>query len=145
MPLPNGLSPVETGRLGLWLLGQRNRRAAARRRASPTRVYPDTLVGRWCSLRVPWKAQEYPGPRRLLAELCGAVSPMHARRWISGERLLPAPYARLLAYDLERWVDQAQRLIHDLKEYARKREEEITHQRNSALRGRGAIVSRTGR
>ena len=37
LPLPQGLSPVEAGRIGLWLLGKRNHRAAARRRASPSR------------------------------------------------------------------------------------------------------------
>jgi hypothetical protein len=151
MPLPIGLSPVDAGRLGLWLLGKRNHRAAARRRVHPSRAYPDTLVGRWCSICAPWKAQEYPGPRRLLAALCG-VSPLYARRWIGGKVPLPAQNALRLADYLETRVERAQALIRDLREHARNREREVRASQAVAARrlaapapGARVVVRRTGR
>jgi hypothetical protein len=134
MPLPNGLSPIDAGRLGLWLLGKRNHRAAARRRVHPTRVYKDAPLGHWASVVAPWRAQEYPGPYRLIAALCG-VSDRTAKRWMACPDELPASHARRLADYIRRFDGPA--VARELEVYAAARD--------AAIKARGRRARRAGR
>jgi hypothetical protein len=121
LPLPQGLSPVEAGRIGLWLLGKRNHRAAARRRAMPSRAYGRSLADRFRGLITPWRVYEYPGTLRLMAELCG-VRVDTARNWCKREYRLPPHQARRMARYLRTHAAEGLALA-DALEAAAKEEE----------------------
>ena len=92
------MNPVEAGRFGLWLLGQRNRRAASRRRALPSRVYDKSLADRFRGLITPWRVYEYPGTIVLMAQLC-SVGVGTARTWCNrGYQLAPHQARRMAGY-----------------------------------------------
>lgn len=95
LELPFGLDPVTAGRFGLWLLGKRNHLRAQRRSVSASRVPGSGLAQRFLSLTAPWTVEEYPGRRRLLAELCG-VSVATTDDWLYREQRLPPRHARRL-------------------------------------------------
>jgi hypothetical protein len=99
----------------LWLLGMRNHRAAARRRVHPTRVYKDGPLGHWASIAAPWRAQESPGPYRLIAALCG-VSDRTAKRWMACPDELPSSHARRLAEYVRKFDGPA--VARELETYA---------------------------
>jgi hypothetical protein len=119
--LPPGITPVEAGRLGLWLLGQRNHRAASRRRASPSRVYNRSLADRFRGLITPWRVYEYPGTLAFMAELCG-VGVDTARNWCKRGYRLPPHQAREMARYLRIHVAEELALA-DALEAAAKQEE----------------------
>jgi hypothetical protein len=93
--LPAGLTPVQAGRLGLWLLGRRQHRAALRRRAIPKRAYKPTPLGSVCNIFVPWSVHEYPGASLWLAQVLG-IRRSTADRYLRMPRI-PASHARRMA------------------------------------------------
>jgi len=119
MSLPAGLSPVEAGRLGLWLLSRRSHNAAQRRIAFPSRGGRRELIHRWCALIVPWKIYEYPGAERMLATLCD-ISPASAHQYLKASwgNKLPRVHARRLAQYLESHASQCDALARELRAYA---------------------------
>jgi hypothetical protein len=117
MTLPSGLSPVDAGRFGLWLLSRRSHRAAQRRSAFTNRVWRSSTWGnRFERLITPWRIFEYPGTSAFLAHLCG-VSRSTARGWIYGKHL-PARHASRLAHYLEAHASACDGLAHELRSYA---------------------------
>lgn len=122
VPLPPGLSPVDAARLGLWLLGVRNRRAAARRRGFPTHVYNRNLADRFRGLITPWRVHEYPGTVWLMAEICG-VKRESARQWCTGTNRLAPHQSRRLADYLRGHAASEIALAQELEEEARKIEQ----------------------
>ena len=140
-PLPSGLSPVVAGRLGLWLLGKRNHKAAQRRVAFPTREHGETtLAGRFARLIVPWKIYEYPAPQRFLSELLG-IAPSYARNLLkpSWDKKLPAKHARALANYLEKRASQCEALAHELRDYASQMERSKIYDKRGLRRRRTVI------
>src|SRR5262245_42930550 len=136
MPLPDGLSPVDAARLGLWLLGKRDHRAAIRRRVHPTRVYKDGPLGRWASIAAPWRAQESPGPYRLIAGICD-VSDRTAKRWMACPHELPSSHARQLADYIRRFDGLA--VARELEAYAATRDAAKQVRTRVARTGRSAL------
>src|ERR1700720_3689012 len=94
--LPAGLDPVQAGRFGLWLLGQRSHRRAQLRTVSASRVPGSSLAQRFVLLFMPWRITQYPGRHRFLPVLCG-VSIGTARLWLYREEKLPPKHARRMA------------------------------------------------
>jgi hypothetical protein len=121
LPLPQGLNPVDAGRLGLWLLGRRNQRAASRRRARPSHVYNRSLADRFRGLITPWRVHEYPGTLAFMAELCG-VGVGTARNWCKRGYRLPPHQARRMARYLRIYAAEGLALA-DALEAAAKEEE----------------------
>jgi hypothetical protein len=126
--LPHGLTPVDAGRLGLWLLGQRNHRRAVKRRERRyrTRVYPiGGLVARWARICAPWYAYEYPGAEILLMRVCGiseaTAEDLLARSDASGR--LSVRNARKLADYVERFDGPA--VARELRAYADERDRRL--------------------
>jgi hypothetical protein len=127
MPLPPGLSPVDAGRFGLWLLGKRNHRAAERRRRSSFRAYSGTLLSRFASIVSPWKVYEYPGAEVLIGRLCG-VSEGRAHNLLCQRGAeLPSHHARVLADYVERFDGPA--VARELRTYAAERDKKIKPRR----------------
>jgi len=122
MPLPPGLDPVTAGRFGLWLLGQRNHRAAIRRRHSPFRVYRAGVVCRFASVVCPWLVKDYPGAQVLIAGLCG-VSEDTANDWLRQKKPVPSRHARTLADFIERFDGPA--VARELRAYADERDKRV--------------------
>jgi hypothetical protein len=138
MPLPPGLTPVEAGRAGLWLLGQRKHRSSLhRRKRNPLRAFKPTLLGRFAMIACPWKIVDYPSAEMLVAQLCGlshgTVELMLCLRDL-GNRL-SAPNARTLADYIERFDGVS--LARELREYA--------DARDARIGVRKPRVQRTGR
>jgi hypothetical protein len=126
LPLPPGMTPVEAGRIGLWLMGQRNQRAASRRRALPSRVYGRSLADRFRGLITPWLVHEYPGTLVLMAdvlmaELCG-VKPDTARNWCKRGHRLPPHQARRMAGYLRTRAAEELALADELEAMAKQEE-----------------------
>ena len=94
-PLPPGLDPVQAGRFGLWLLGQRSHRRALSRTVSVSRVPNARIASRFLYLFVPWKVHEYPGGHQVLAELCG-VKRHTVRDWLYTSRPIPERHRETL-------------------------------------------------
>jgi hypothetical protein len=123
MPLPPGLSPVDAGRLGLWLLGQRNHRAAVkRRRPYRHRVYLSPPAARWARVAACWSVGSYPGAEVLISQLCD-VSESTAKHWLRSHRDLPAHHARTLADYVEGFDGPA--VARMLREYADARDKRL--------------------
>jgi len=122
MPLPPGLDPVTAGRFGLWLLGQRNHRAAQRRRRGSLRVYPASDASRFARLVCPWIIAEYPGAEVLISQLCG-VSEVTAEGWLRRTKPLPSRHARVLADYVERFDGVG--VARELRAYADERDKRI--------------------
>ncbi len=93
--LPPGLTPIQAGRFGLWLLGKRSHARAMKRTCSVSREPSRSAVGQFGDLTVPWTVHEYPGLYRFIADLL-QVSRSTAHGLISGKPL-PAKHARRLA------------------------------------------------
>jgi hypothetical protein len=121
MPLPPGLSPVEAGRIGLWLLGKRNQRAAIRRRRNTFRAYGPALINRFTRIVCPWLACEYPGAEFFISRLCG-VSPRTVEGWIRG-RSLSSRHARTLADYIEDFDGPG--VARELRAYADERDKRV--------------------
>jgi len=90
--LPPGLTPVQAGRFGLWLLGRRSHARAKKRRFHVSREPGYGLVSRFITLLLPWTIEEYPGHLRALSELFG-VSPRTVEDWLYRPERLPAKQA----------------------------------------------------
>lgn len=125
--MPPGLSPVDAGRLGLWLLSRRSHQAAKRRRAFPSHEWHTSFAGRWARLITPWRVFEYPGASMMLAHLC-EVKRETARGWIYGKRL-PARHALRLAVHLEQHASACEALAHELRAYAGARDRKFSNGR----------------
>ncbi len=127
MPLPPGLSPVDAGRLGLWLLGRRNHRAAIkRRRPYRHRAYLRTPAARWAAVAAPWRSDSYPGAEVLISQLCG-VGEKQAHRWLRSHREMTSAHALILADYVERFDGPA--VARMLREYADERDRRIKPRR----------------
>src|SRR5271166_2945602 len=126
MGLPPGLTPVEAGRMGLWLLGRRNHHAAIkrRRRRYQQRGYVgDTLISRWSRIAAPWRWNGYPGAELLLVEVCG-VAEGTAHNWLQRRvERISAQHARELADYIEPYDGPA--VARELRAYADRREAEL--------------------
>jgi hypothetical protein len=120
--LPQGLSPVQAGRLGLWLLGNRAQKAAAKRIAFPP-VCPVTapITRRYASLMVRWRICEYPGAARFLSALLG-IAPSYARNLLKPSGVLRAHHALRLAESLDYHASQCDALAAELRAYAREQD-----------------------
>jgi hypothetical protein len=95
-PLPAGVTPVQAGRFGLWLLGKRNQAKAARRRGIVTRAYTRSRLDALSGLTVPWTVNEYPGAYRFFSEILG-VSRQSVKRWLASDHGLPRKQALRLS------------------------------------------------
>ena len=117
--MPSGLSVVDAGRIGLWLLSRRSHRAKQRRVAFPDRVWPQTLVLRWVRMIAPWRVYEYPGAAVVISSLCG-IAPSYAWNLLkpSWANKLPPQHARKLAEYLEGHASECEALAHELRSYA---------------------------
>lgn len=124
MALPPGLTPVEAGRIGLWLLGKRKQRQAqaARESAFFLRAFGPSFAGRFCAIVTPWKMGSYMRGEFLLARLC-AVSERRAEAWLSTRLMLPARHARTMADYVERFDGVG--LARELRAYADERDAKI--------------------
>jgi len=117
MPLPAGLTPIDAGRCGLWLLALRSHKAASKRIAFPQRhVWLSSFAARVGKILTPWRIHEYPGTSRFLAGLCG-VSRQTAYGWIYGKRL-PRKHAIRLSQYLEQHASECEALARELRAYA---------------------------
>ena len=108
--------------MGLWLLGNRNHRAAQRRNAFVERVYPVSgLQRRWVRLVCRWSIYEYPGWTRAFAVALGIPLPTAKNYLFREDRNLPFKHAvRLLELSKEyeaEWRD----LVRDLEAYVAER------------------------
>ena len=121
MPLPPGLDAVTAGRFGLWLLGQRNHRAALRRRRHEQRVYRPNALGRFAGLVCPWFVRSYPGAEVLISRICG-VTEGTAEQRLCGQTL-PSHQARTLADYVERFDGPA--VARELRAYAAERDKRV--------------------
>jgi hypothetical protein len=121
LSLPPGLTPVDAGRLGLWLLGKRNHRAASRRRALPSRVYGRSLADRFRGLITPWRVYEYPGTLAFMAELCG-VGVETVRNWCKRGYRLPPHQARRMSGYLRSHAAEELALADELEAIAKQEE-----------------------
>ena len=124
MQLPPGLSRIDAGRIGLWLLGGRQHAAAQKRRAFPTRVCngTSTLAARFAQLICPWRTYEYAGSRVILGAILG-VNPQYAKNLMqAGYRSrLPPKHAQRLAGFLELHASKCDALARELRAYAQDR------------------------
>jgi len=121
--LPHGWTPVQVGRVGLWLLSRRSHRAAQRRVAFPYRAWPSSFANRFARLITPWRVYEYPGARIVLAEIL-RIAPSSAAQLLkpSAGTKLPAKHAVTLARYLESHASECDALAAELKVYAKVRD-----------------------
>jgi hypothetical protein len=136
MPLPPGLTPVEAGRIGLWLLGQRKRRAGLhRRKRNPQRAFNLSLLGRFGLIACPWRIVDYPSAEMLIAQLTGlSMSTVDVMLRLRRPDMA-ARHARTLADYIERFDGVG--LARELREYA--------DARDARIGKRAPRVRRTGR
>lgn len=114
MALPAGLSPVEAGRFGLWLLAKR-KQARAKAPVFPERAYAHNFAGDFAHLVTPWRLSGYAGPVRVLSHVCG-VSKNTARRWLRGAGEVPRKHRLTLAGFLTSHASMCEALAHELRE-----------------------------
>jgi hypothetical protein len=121
--LPQGLSPVQAGRLGLWLLGRRSHKAASLRIAFPQRepLRQSRLIARFKRLMTPWKVYEYPGADRFVAALLG-ISESYAHALSKPSTHVAAKHATRLAHYLQNHASQCDALAAELRAYAREQD-----------------------
>jgi hypothetical protein len=119
--LPAGLTPVQVGRMGLWLLGKRNQARARRRTYEVTRALEGhTLNRRWVRLVCRWSIAEYPGWIRAFASALG-LEPRTAKAYLMQRNRLPVKHAvRLLELSRE-YRSEWDELIIDLEAYVAER------------------------
>ena len=115
--IPANVSPIDAGRLGLWLLSKRSHNAAQKRVAFPQRDWPSTLAKAWERLIAPWYVFQYPGAPKILAAILG-VSLGTARQLLKPGVTLPAKHARRMADFLANHASQCDALAHELRVYA---------------------------
>ena len=136
MPEPQSFDPVAAGRLGLWLLGKRNQKAAQRRVAFPTRVNPGKIFSsRFARLITPWKIYEYPGVERFLSGLLG-ISHAYAHNLLKPSHKLSAKHARKLAAYLSDHAAQCEALAAEMRDYASQTERSKIYDKTVARRRR---------
>lgn len=128
MEAPRPRNEVERAWNFLQLLGQRSSARSRRRVVVPrksVRLARRTLLDRFVEYVCPWNVSEYPGPYRLIAELCRVSgSGASIRRWRREPDKMPAYQAMRLARYLEERVAGEVALIRDLEAYALKHEAE---------------------
>lgn len=117
MTIPANVSPIDAGRLGLWLLSRRSHKAAQKRVAFPQRAWASTLAKAWERLIAPWYVFQYPGAPKILAAVLG-VSPSYARQLLKPGVKLPPKHARRMADYLTNHASQCEALAHELRDYA---------------------------
>lgn len=121
MTIPANVSPIDAGRLGLWLLSRRSHNAAQKRVAFPQRDWASTLSKAWERLIAPWYVYQYPGAPKILAAVLG-VSPSYARQLLKPGVKLPPKHARRMADFLGNHASQCEALAHELRDYAQQQE-----------------------
>lgn len=135
--LPTGVSPQQAGRAWawVWLQGKRNHEAAKRRRALPETEYGSSITEIVVKLFAPWKIEEYPGPSRYIAAVCG-VAWSTARGWFYGKPL-PLKHARRLLSMVELRTAEGLELAEKLRTYIAETEASRKPAGFAARRGRG--------
>ena len=118
--LPPGLDPVTAGRWGLWLLGQRSKRAAAKRTHVGIRECGYGPVRDFIQLVAPWRVDTYPSQERLLAGLCG-VSEATAVPMLSRPKAISARSAERLAAICDDYERRARETAAALRAHAASR------------------------
>lgn len=134
MTIPANVSPIDAGRLGLWLLSQRSHKAKLRRVAFPQRDWPQTLVMRFVRLICQWHVYEYAGSKIILGAICG-IGPDYARNLMKRSSRLPPKHARMLAAYLSNHASQCEALAAEMRDYASQTERSKIYDK-SALRRR---------
>lgn len=127
-PLPPGLSPVQAGRFGLWLMGRLNHVRARRRTLSASRTHgrgARELSKRFITLLLPWKIYEYPGHAQAMSEICG-VARDTARQWFYKRDLLPAKHARKLERMAREKASEWAAVADELAGYASAKERKVS-------------------
>ena len=119
LPLPAGVSPVDVGRLGLWLLGRRSHNAAKKRIPFPKAIDLRTasLLRRAAALICGWEVWEYPGAPRCLGAII-VVRASSAERYLRPSRDVPRKHAIRLAEYLESHASECEALAAELRAYA---------------------------
>ena len=111
------MTPVQAGRLGLWLLGKRSHNKALRRTVSAKHVPTGGVVDKLQALVAPWQVYEYPGFRKILGAWTG-VSWKTAKEWLYGKRALPRKHAATLAAIAEQRAAEFAALAAELRAIA---------------------------
>lgn len=136
--LPPGLTAVQAGRIGLWLLSRRSHKAAEQRVAFPSRAWRVTLAWKFVRLLVPWKICEYPGTGRYVAAVLG-ISPAYARNLLKPSKPLPAKHARKLAAYLSNHASACEALAAEMRDYASQIERSKIYDKSTIRRRRTSI------
>lgn len=132
--IPANVSPIDAGRLGLWLLSRRSHNAAQKRVAFPQRDWPSTLSKAFERLIAQWYVWQYPGAPVILAEVLG-IAPSYARQLLKPGTPLPAKHARKMADYLSNHASQCEALAAEMRDYASQTERSKIYDK-SALRRR---------
>jgi len=118
--LPAGLTPVMAGRMGLWLLGNRQHRRSLHRVTSVpinARAPAKGMVAEACDLLAIWTVTQYPGRNKVLANILG-IGIRTAEKYCScRDGKLPARHAARLSDYLETKAHQELDLAYRLREY----------------------------
>ena len=124
-PLPPGLDPVQAGRFGLWLLGQREHNRALERDITAVRVWDSRDEGRLAymgaSAILPWRVNRYPALHKGLADILG-VSVRVARGYLWERSRFPVMHALRLADFLAADIARKQEAERALRAYAAEKE-----------------------
>jgi hypothetical protein len=131
MPRKRKLTPAEFDqevlRFQLRRQGQRNHVKARFRTVKPLLRVPlnsGALIDRFLSLVCPWRVQNFPGPHRVVGELCAVSGSYAIKRWRKPNGL-PPNQAEWLARFLESRVAREVTLIEELRAYAARRRAEM--------------------
>lgn len=135
--LPDGLTPVQAGRFGLWLLGKISHDRAGKRVAIVPAYRSFVLADAVVKAFLPWTIYEYPGWRRWLSDVLD-VAPSTASTYARVEGRLPRKHAKTLARLCRDKAAELLALADQLDEYER------SGPSNEALRGFAASRPRRG-
>lgn len=115
--LPPGLTAIDAGRWGLWLLGKRSHIRYLKRTVTPARIRGHGLVHDMMQALMPWSVEEYPGYRKGLAFWCG-VKVRTVEDWLYGKRPIPSKHAVTLAAIARTRAEQLNAVAAELEAYA---------------------------
>jgi len=131
MPRKRKLTPAqfdqEVRRFQLWRQGQRNHAKVRFRTVRPlvdASLNGGALIDRFLSLVCPWRVQNFPGPHRVVCELCAVSGSYAIKRWRKPNGL-PPNQAERLASILQGRVEREVALIEELRAYAARRRAEM--------------------
>lgn len=127
--LPPGLTPVQAGRFGLWLLGKRKHLAAQRRTwVSSSVLDGNRIPQRFAKLVCRWTVSEYPGLVRAFSSLLG-VSLGSGKVYLYRSGDLPHKQAKRLLELSREYRAEWDALIVDLEALVASRSKRVSRRR----------------